>query len=84
MSRFCKDCKHSRVAEDLNPYSMKCAAPENFIDNVDQSKYLVTGIEQPVIKAQRGSSCTALRIDRQPGVITCGSQGEWFVAKEQA
>ena len=80
--KFCKDCKHSLPSPDENPYNMKCGAPDNFIDNVDQAKFLVSGIEQPIVKAQRGASCTALRIDRPAGVITCGSQAAWFEPKE--
>lgn len=82
MSKFCKDCKHSIPLSPDNPFDIKCCSPHNLIDNVDQAKFLVSGIEQPIIKAQRGSSCHALRVQRPVEVITCGPEGLWFIAKD--
>ena len=77
--RFCRDCKHAR-GEDLK---MTCDSPNNVVDHVATEKYLVTGIEQPVIQAMRGASCVALRQARDPATeaLVCGPDGKWFEEK---
>lgn len=78
--RFCKDCKHGKG--ELQ--SMACDSPNNVIEVVDTAKYLVTGEPQPVIRAIRGASCTALRVQRTPEIdaTCCGPDGKWFEPKE--
>lgn len=77
---FCKDCKHSMG--DIQ--SMTCEHPNNTVPSTDEAKYLVTGIEQPVVMARRGSSCAALRLRRDPETLktVCGPEGKWFEAKQ--
>ena len=77
---FCRDCKHMR-GEGVKS---TCESPRNFIEHVAVEKYLVTGEEQPVIKAMRGASCTALRIQRAAEIdaTVCGPSGKWFERKE--
>ena len=82
MTLFCKDCKHVGAApEDADP---PCNAPQNFVENVNNAKYLVTGVEQPVRVVRRGSSCSALRMTRSPEIdaLCCGPDGKWFEARE--
>lgn len=77
--KFCKDCKHvGGVPSDTE--DPPCNAPLNFVENVNQAKYLVTGIEQPVKTIRRGASCSALRQVRPPEIIAvvCGPDGKWF------
>ena len=78
---FCKDCKHIGGAPDTDP---PCNAPANFVQNVNQAKYLVTGEEQEVRVIRRGSSCSALRMQRSPEIdaTVCGPEGKWFERKE--
>lgn len=82
MDKFCRDCKHSR-GEGMR---MTCDAPQNSVDHVDLAAYLVTGIEQPVIKAMRGVNCAALRQPRDQKIeaLTCGPSGKWFEEKGSA
>lgn len=82
--KFCIECKHSRVDPEGDPYRMTCEAPQNSVRHVAQEKYLVSGIEQPVVMATRGWTCTALRLAREPGIerLTCGPDGNWWEAKE--
>ena len=82
--KFCKDCKHAKESPDGNPYRMTCDSPMNAVPTQNKARYLVSGIEQPVILAMRGASCTALRQDRGQEVneVICGPAGLWFEAKE--
>jgi hypothetical protein len=78
--RFCTECAHSAlVAERLT-----CNSPENFVEVTDQARYLATGVVQPTTRVARGHSCIVLREQRPPGVVTCGPEGRWFVAKASA
>lgn len=81
--KFCKDCKHSR-GDDA--YRLTCDSPYNVVEHVAEERYLVSGIEQPVILAMRGASCTALRTKRDPATeaTVCGPAGRWFEQKESA
>lgn len=83
---FCAQCKHSRPDPGGDPYSMTCMAPQNSVAHVSVEKYLVSGIEQPVIMASRGMTCTALRLKRDPEseALACGPDGKWWEAKEVA
>ena len=74
---FCRDCKHCGGDVETDP---PCNAPENMVENVNQAKYLVTGIEQPVKRIRRGTSCSALRQQRTPEIdaTICGPAGAWF------
>ncbi|MDP3952645.1 hypothetical protein [Microbacterium sp.] len=84
IDKFCKDCKHvgGVPSEEVDP---PCNAPQNFVENVNQAKYLVTGIAQPIKKIRRGASCSALRMKRTPEIdaTTCGPDGKWFAPKEE-
>lgn len=84
MPHFCKDCKHSRPAPDGNVYRMTCESPQNAVPTQSLEKYLVSGIDQPVILAMRGSSCAALRAQRDPATdaLVCGPDGKWFEEKD--
>ena len=84
--KFCTDCKHMRPAPDGNPYRVTCASPLNSVPTIAEEKYLVSGIEQPMILAMRGASCTALRMrrDAETQKLTCGPDGNWFEEKEEA
>lgn len=77
---FCKDCKHSRDGE-----SITCESPQNYVEHVDRTKYLVTGLVQPVRRVRRGASCMVLRARRTPELeaTVCGPSGKWFEPKEQ-
>jgi len=87
--RFCvvdgkQHCKHARIDGRGTPEQPVCEAPQNYVDHVDETKYFVTGIPQPTIKAMRGGSCHSLRMYRGPEMIelVCGPQGLWFEPKE--
>lgn len=79
---FCKDCRHvgGEPSAEIDP---PCNAPQNFVENVHQAKYLVTGIPQPVKTIRRGASCSALRQSRSPEIdaTVCGPDGKWFEGK---
>ena len=78
---YCVNCKHSR-GEDPN---LTCESHNNFVHNVDETRTLVTGVEQPAVVVRRGSSCYALRADRDKETLktVCGPEGKWFEAKEK-
>lgn len=80
---FCKDCKHSKDV-DRGPYGLICESPNNSVQHVAVERYLVSGIEQPVINAMRGANCLALRLARPPEVeeLVCGPDGKWFEARK--
>ena len=84
MPLFCKDCQHAIHSPDGNPYRMTCNSPQNVVQVRNAEKYLVTGIEQPMVNAIRGASCTALRMARDDATLltVCGPDGLWFEAKE--
>lgn len=83
-AKFCKDCKHVGGEASLE-FDPPCNAPQNFVENVNQAKYLVTGIAQPVKKIRRGASCSALRMKRTPEIdaTTCGPEGKWFEPQQK-
>ena len=83
--KFCKDCKHVGGVPTAE-FDPPCNAPQNIINNRDQAKYLVTGIEQPIRTMRRGNSCSALRLRRDEAMetLTCAPEGKWFEAKESA
>lgn len=80
---FCVDCRHSQDT-GRGEYGHICNSPFNVVEHVATEKYLVSGKVQPVIKAIRGASCTALRISRSPEIdeTVCGPDAKWFEAKE--
>jgi len=82
-ANFCKDCRHSKLPENGDEYRMTCESPNNSVAHTPTERYLVTGIEQPVVMAQRGASCVALRQDRgaQVNMIVCGPSAQWFEGK---
>lgn len=76
--KFCKDCKHA-LGDDL--YKLRCDSPKNSVEHVSTERYLVSGIEQPVITATLGQSCMILRqYEKHPalGIELCGPGGKWF------
>jgi hypothetical protein len=79
--RFCRDCRNSR-GEGVR---MTCDAPANSVAHKDEAKYLVTGEAQPLVMAQRGANCVALRMRRPPEIeaTVCGPSGAWFEEKAQ-
>lgn len=83
--KFCCDCQHCGgiPSEVFDP---PCNAPQNFVENVNQAKYLVTGIQQPVARIRRGGSCSALRQKRSPEIdaTVCGPDGAWFEIRKAA
>ena len=81
MAVFCRDCKHLITDEGQE---FRCGHPNNTVETVDEAKYLVTGIEQPVTKALRGATCKALRLRRAPDMLVCGPDGDWFELKSEA
>ena len=78
--KFCVDCKHFIGKAN----SLTCGSPLNSVPSVNEAAYLVSGIEQPVVMAMRGASCSALRLQRAPEIdaLVCGPDGKWFEAKE--
>ena len=81
MTHFCVDCKHYRGFEPTS----RCESPRNEIDTTDTAFWLVTGIEQPQVKAALGMSCNVLRATDVHPVLKirlCGYSGEWFEPKE--
>ena len=82
MPALCKDCRHSKIPEDGDHYKMTCESPQNAVPVIQTERYLVTGIEQPVLMAMRGASCVALRVERGPiNPPVCGPDGIWFEVK---
>ncbi len=81
--KFCVECKHS-IDDGGGVYKLKCGSPNNSVDYVNESYFLVSGEKQPTVKAMRGASCTALRTRRSPEIdsTVCGPDGKWFEAKE--
>ena len=83
MERFCRDCKWARNF-DAGPYRLTCDAPQNMVEHISNENYLVSGIPQEVVLAQRGASCTALRRHYgQPSIdgTVCGPAAAWFVER---
>lgn len=79
--RFCKDCKHA--SGDVS--ALTCEAPQNYVEHVDRTKYLVTGLEQAARRVRRGASCMALRQPRPAEIeaTVCAPAGKWFEPKEE-
>ena len=63
---------------------MTCESSLNGVDHVSHEKYLVTGVEQPTIRATLAGNClTARQYVRHPslGIEMCGPEGKWFELK---
>ena len=81
---FCKDCKHYVEDPHGKPHRSTCDSPQNALNTRDNARYLVTGVEQPSVKAMLGD-CMTLRgqkIHPTLGIPFCGPEGIWFEAKE--
>lgn len=81
--RFCKDCKYSKDVGG-GPYKLTCESPKNVVETINEEKFWVSGIKQPMVLAMRGVSCLSLRMKRIPEMeaLVCGPDAKWFEPKE--